>query len=102
LPTELETARLRLRHFRAADLDSYAALCADPEVMRYVGDRGVLRREDALAADGHAGGSLATARLRDVGGRGTHHRGPPWSTDFTAWALGNTFTNNAGGAVCGS
>jgi hypothetical protein len=27
--------------------------------------------------------------------------GPPWSTDFTAAALGNTFTNNAGGAVCG-
>ena len=26
---------------------------------------------------------------------------PPWSTDFTAPALGNTFTNNAGGAVCG-
>jgi hypothetical protein len=26
---------------------------------------------------------------------------PPWSTDFTAPALGNTFTNNARGAVCG-
>jgi hypothetical protein len=26
---------------------------------------------------------------------------PPWSTDFTAPTLGNTFTNNAGGAVCG-
>ncbi|HEX9348800.1 MAG TPA: hypothetical protein VF919_14590 [Gemmatimonadales bacterium] len=26
---------------------------------------------------------------------------PPWSTDFTDPALGNTFTNNAGGAVCG-
>jgi hypothetical protein len=26
--------------------------------------------------------------------------GAPWSTDFTAPALGNTFTNNVGGAVC--
>jgi hypothetical protein len=26
---------------------------------------------------------------------------PAWSTDFTAPALANTFTNNAGGAVCG-
>jgi hypothetical protein len=26
---------------------------------------------------------------------------PPWSTDFTAPELGNTFTNNARGAVCG-
>lgn len=26
---------------------------------------------------------------------------PPWSTDFTAPALGNTFTNNAGGNICG-
>ena len=26
---------------------------------------------------------------------------PPWSTDFTDPALGNTFTNNASGAVCG-
>jgi hypothetical protein len=26
---------------------------------------------------------------------------PPWSTDFTVPALGNSFTNNAGGAVCG-
>lgn len=26
---------------------------------------------------------------------------PPWSTDFTAPALGNTFTDNARGAICG-
>ena len=32
----LETARLRLRSFRADDLDAYARLCADPEVMRLV------------------------------------------------------------------
>jgi ribosomal-protein-alanine N-acetyltransferase len=32
----VETERLRLRMFRADDLDSLAAMLADPEVMRYV------------------------------------------------------------------
>lgn len=43
----LDTERLVLRPFRAEDAEPYAALCADPEVMRYLGDRGVLSREDA-------------------------------------------------------
>ena len=34
---ELETERLRLRPWRDDDLDAYAALCADPEVMRWLG-----------------------------------------------------------------
>ena len=33
---EVVTARLRLRAFRAADLDAYAAMQANPEVMRYL------------------------------------------------------------------
>src|SRR5690349_5391041 len=36
IPT-LETERLRLRPFRDSDLDDYAALHADPEVLRYLG-----------------------------------------------------------------
>jgi RimJ/RimL family protein N-acetyltransferase len=39
----LETERLRLRAFRESDIDDYAALNADPEVMRFLGgpwDRG--------------------------------------------------------------
>jgi RimJ/RimL family protein N-acetyltransferase len=43
----LETDRLLLRAFRDDDLDAYAAMCADPEVMRYIGPRSVLSREDA-------------------------------------------------------
>src|SRR5438128_835963 len=43
----LETERLVLRPFCDADIDGYAAMCADPDVMRYVRDRGVLSREDA-------------------------------------------------------
>ncbi|HET7729169.1 MAG TPA: GNAT family N-acetyltransferase [Usitatibacter sp.] len=43
----LETPRLLLRQFRAADLDAYAELCADPEVMRYLGTGATLSRPDA-------------------------------------------------------
>jgi RimJ/RimL family protein N-acetyltransferase len=35
---ELETERLCLRMFQEADLDAYAAMVGDPEVMRYIGD----------------------------------------------------------------
>jgi RimJ/RimL family protein N-acetyltransferase len=35
--TTLHTERLTLRAFREADLDAYARLCADPEVVRFVG-----------------------------------------------------------------
>lgn len=34
---ELQTPRLRLRQFKAADAPAYAAMCADAEVMRYIG-----------------------------------------------------------------
>ena len=39
-----ETERLFVRHFEPGDLDDFAALCADAEVMRYVGDRETLPR----------------------------------------------------------
>jgi RimJ/RimL family protein N-acetyltransferase len=34
----LETDRLILRMLRASDFDAYAEMCADAEVMRYIGD----------------------------------------------------------------
>jgi RimJ/RimL family protein N-acetyltransferase len=37
IPT-LHTARLVLRGFVADDIDTFTAICADPEVMRYIGD----------------------------------------------------------------
>jgi RimJ/RimL family protein N-acetyltransferase len=43
----LDTPRLRLRQFSDADLNDYAALCADAEVVRYLGDGRPLSREDA-------------------------------------------------------
>ena len=35
----LETERLILRMWREADFEAYAELCADPEVMRYLGGK---------------------------------------------------------------
>jgi RimJ/RimL family protein N-acetyltransferase len=43
----LRTDRLQLRMFRPDDLEAYAAMCADPEVMRYLGDGKALSRADA-------------------------------------------------------
>jgi RimJ/RimL family protein N-acetyltransferase len=44
----LETERLILRHFRPADIDAYADLCADPEVMKFLNATGTpISRADA-------------------------------------------------------
>jgi RimJ/RimL family protein N-acetyltransferase len=43
----LSTDRLLLRAFRDQDLDEYARICADPEVMRHLGDGKPLSRVDA-------------------------------------------------------
>ena len=40
------TERLSVRHFRLDDLDDFAVLCADPQVMRYVGDGTTLPRAE--------------------------------------------------------
>jgi RimJ/RimL family protein N-acetyltransferase len=44
---EVHTERLVLRGFRPADIDEWAAICANPEVTRWVGDEEGLSREDA-------------------------------------------------------
>ncbi len=48
--TTLETPRLLLRQFEQADLDTFADICADPEVMRFIGTGRTLDREDAWRA----------------------------------------------------
>ena len=40
----LQTDRLKLRMLRESDFDAYAEMCADPEVMRYIGDSQPLAR----------------------------------------------------------
>lgn len=42
----IETERLLIYHFAPADLDDFAALCADPIVLRYVGDGTTLPRSE--------------------------------------------------------
>jgi RimJ/RimL family protein N-acetyltransferase len=43
----IETDRLVLRRWDVSgDLDAYAAICADPEVMRYIGDGRVASRDE--------------------------------------------------------
>jgi RimJ/RimL family protein N-acetyltransferase len=41
-----ETERLIVRHFQPSDLDEFAALVADPRVIRYVGDGETLPRSE--------------------------------------------------------
>ena len=46
-PDNIETERLLLRQFLESDLDEYARMCAEPEVMRYIGDGRTLARDEA-------------------------------------------------------
>ena len=57
----IETPRLLLRTFRLSDLPVYAALNADPEVMRYLG--GVMSSADSDDIAAWAQETLATKRM---------------------------------------
>lgn len=54
---ELESARLRLRPWRDTDLAAFAAMCADPRVMRYF--PGLLSRLESAALIGRVRGHFA-------------------------------------------
>ncbi len=43
----LETERLVLRMLRQSDLDAYAEMCGDPEVLRFIGNGAPMSRADA-------------------------------------------------------
>ena len=47
MPPTLDTERLVLRQFEERDLDAYAAMSADAEVMRYIGQGGPIGRDAA-------------------------------------------------------
>jgi TDG/mug DNA glycosylase family protein len=96
VPT-LETDRLLLRPFEERDLDAYAAIVADPEVMRYVGgealDRSAAWRQMALFL-GHErlrGWTLNAVVERATGrllGRCGLWRPEGWPGLEVGWALG--------------
>lgn len=50
---QLETERLRLRRWRNDDHNSFAAICADPDVMRFIGDGSTRTAEEASCAIAH-------------------------------------------------
>lgn len=60
----LETDRLILRMFRADDFEPYAKICADPDVMRYLGEGKPLTRSETWR---HMAMLLGHWRLRDYG-----------------------------------
>lgn len=95
----LETERLRLRGWSDDDLDAYAVMMADPEVMRFLG--GPLARPDAWRAmasmighwvlRGH--GMWAVERKHDGAliGRVGVQRPEGWPATEVAWTLGRQY-----------
>jgi RimJ/RimL family protein N-acetyltransferase len=94
IPT-LTTERLVLRPFRLDDLDAYAAMNADPDVMRYIGEV-----QDRAEAFRHLCAALGHWRLRGFGpwaieeratgafvGRGGLVQFEPWTDVEVAYAL---------------
>jgi RimJ/RimL family protein N-acetyltransferase len=97
----LTTARLVLRPFRQDDVEAYAAMCADPEVMRYLGTTGVLSRDDAWRQMamllGHwelRGFGMWALEEQDTGrfvGRVGLHEPEGWPDREVGWVLARAF-----------
>jgi len=93
----LITERLLLRPFEEKDLDDYARICADPDVMRYIGDGKPLSRADAWRQMafflGHwqlRGYGLWAAEIKETGacvGRIGLHNPEGWPGLEVGWLL---------------
>jgi RimJ/RimL family protein N-acetyltransferase len=93
----LETARLRLRPFVEADWPAYAAMCADAEVMRHIGNGVAQSKEDAWRSIamflGHwtlRGYGMYALELRETGallGRVGFHEPAGWPGFELGWLL---------------
>ena len=97
----VDTPRLCLRGFRPDDLDAYAAMCADAEVMRHIGAGGPVGRDNAWRQMAIFIGSWALlgygmwaieerASGRLVGRAGFLHP-PDWPDCELGWLLGREF-----------
>ena len=95
--SSLGTERLVLRMFRDEDLDAYAAFCADPYVMRFLGDGRPMSRSDAwrhmAMLVGHwslRGYGMWAVEERSTGalvGRIGLHRPEGWPGGELGWTL---------------
>ena len=95
---EIEAERLRLRAFRNEDLDAYAAMCADPEVMRYLGTGATLSRADTWrsmagflghwALRGHGMWALEEKATGTLVGRAGFLEPEGWPGFELGWTLG--------------
>jgi RimJ/RimL family protein N-acetyltransferase len=113
IPT-LRTERLALRAFRADDLDAFAAMSADPDVMRFIGSGETVDRNGSWRTmagfNGHWSlrgfGMWALERIDDgafIGRVGLHHP-PDWPSLEAGWVLardawGHGFAREAATAV---
>jgi RimJ/RimL family protein N-acetyltransferase len=94
----LETPRLRLRPFRESDWEAYARMCADEEVMRYIGTGVTLTPDEAWRSManflGHwqlRGYGMWALEAKEGGaliGRAGFHDPPGWPGFELGWLLG--------------
>src|SRR3954468_12328644 len=101
MDTTLQTQRLRLRPFRNEDLDAYAAICGDPEVMRYLGTGVTLNRQDTWRAMAGILGhwqllvyGMFAMEIRETGeliGRTGYLDPPGWPGFELGWVLGRAW-----------
>ena len=84
----LETPRVVMRQFRESDWDAYARICADAEVMRYIGTGVVLTRDEAWRSianilghwqlRGYGMFALESKESGELLGRAGFHDPPGW------------------------
>ncbi len=77
---QIETDRLVLRMWREEDFEEYAAMCADPEVMRFLGGKTF----DRLEAWRHLAFMVGHWQLRGYGPLG-RRRKSNWSARRPRW-----------------
>jgi RimJ/RimL family protein N-acetyltransferase len=93
----LETPRIRMRPFGEPDWDAYAAMCADPEVMRYLGTGVLLTRDEAWRSiasilghwqlRGYGMWALESKQTGEFLGRAGFHDPPGWPGFELGWVL---------------
>jgi RimJ/RimL family protein N-acetyltransferase len=97
----LATERLVLRQFRNSDLDAWAPICADEEVMRYIGTGVTLNRADAWrsmagilghwALLGYGSFAIESKATGELMGRVGFIEPEGWPGFELGWVLGRPF-----------